>query len=183
MTTNSEYDEVLDLLGQVERPPSPRPVAGASDEQLAALRRTLGFEPPAVLIDWLRVCNGVIAGPGGLYGAAPPEDFLDIGGVLEMYPAWRENRWIPVAGDGTGNQYVLDATRQHLDADAVYFVDVSEDPDALSYVVGSSLGRFFRLLLLSDLGDRRWPFKQDHVSAEDPDLLAVNPPNLLPWNA
>ena len=158
-------------------------MAGASDEQLAGLRRTLGFEPPVELIDWLRVCNGVIAGPGGLYGADPPEDFLDIGGVLALYPAWRESQWIPVAGDGNGNQYVLDATRQHFEGDAVYFVDVMEDPDALSYVVSSSLGRFLRLLLLADLGDRRWPFDEAHVSAADPAILAVDPSELLPWNA
>ena len=180
---NSDYNGVLDLLGQVERPPSPRPVTGASDEQLARLRESLGFDPPAVLVDWLRVCNGVIAGPGGLYGAEPPEDFLAIGGVLELHPGWRENRWIPVAGDGTGNQYVLDTTRQHLDHDAVYFVDVMEDPDALGYVAGSSLGRFLHFLLRSDLGDRRWPFKEEYVSAEDPELLAVEPNILLPWNA
>jgi cell wall assembly regulator SMI1 len=175
------YDDVLDLLERVERPPSPRPVSGASDEQLAGLRRTLGFEPPAELLAWLRVCNGVIAGPGGLYGADPPEDFLDI--AVTLHPGWRENRWIPVAGDGTGNQYVLDASRQHFDGDAVYFVDVMEDPDALSYAVASSLEQLFRFLLLSDLGDRRWPFDKAHVSTADPALLAVTPPNLLPWNA
>jgi cell wall assembly regulator SMI1 len=175
------YDDILELLERVERPPSPRAVSGASDEQLAGLRRTLGFELPAELNRWLRVCNGVIAGPGGLYGADPPEDFLDIDGPLR--PGWRENRWIPVAGDGTGNQYVLDASRRHFDGDAVYFVDVMEDPDALSYVVASSLERFLRFLLLADLGDRRWPFDETHVSAVDPALPAVDPPNLLPWNA
>ncbi|HEY0693985.1 MAG TPA: SMI1/KNR4 family protein [Kribbella sp.] len=183
MTANSGYDEVLDLLAEVERPPSRRPVAGAADEQLDGLCRALAFEPPAELLDWLRVCNGVIAGPGGIYGADPPENFLDIGGVLELLPSWRENRWIPVAGDGTGNHYVLDATRQHLDRDAVYFVDVMEDPDALSYLVASSLERFLRFLLLADLGDRRWPFDEEHVSAEDPAIVAVGPASLLPWNA
>lgn len=183
MTAHSGYDEVLGLLEQVERPPSPRPVTGATDEQLGGLRRALGFEPPEELLDWLRVCNGVIAGPGGIYGADPPEDFLDIAGVLELFPSWRENSWIPVAGDGTGNHYVLDAARRHLDRDAVYFVDVMEDPDALSYLVGSSLERFLRFLLPAELGDRRWPFDQEYVSAEDPAITAVDPAVLLPWNA
>jgi cell wall assembly regulator SMI1 len=158
-------------------------VSGATDKQFDQLRQAIGFEPPADLVDWLRVCNGVIAGPGGLYGASPPEDFLDIAGLLQLFPHWRDNRWIPVAGDGNGNHYVLDAGRQHLDRDAVYFVDVMEDPDELSYVVGSSLARFLRFLLLSDLGDRRWPFDEAYVSAEDPAILAVEPDTLLPWNA
>jgi hypothetical protein len=100
------YSRVLDLLAEVERPPSPRPVSGATDEQLDALRRALTFEPEEDLASWLRTCNGVIAGPGGIYGVDPPEDFLDIDGVMELFPGWRENRWIPVAGDGTGNHYV-----------------------------------------------------------------------------
>jgi cell wall assembly regulator SMI1 len=158
-------------------------VSGATDEQLDGLRQALGFEPPADLVDWLRVCNGVIAGPGGIYGAAPPEDFLDIAGVLQLFPRWRDNRWIPVAGDGTGNHYVLDASRQHLDRDALFFVDVMEDPDELSYVVASSLDRFLRFLLRAELGDRRWPFDEEYVSAEDPEILAVDPAVLLPWNA
>jgi hypothetical protein len=65
----------------------------------------------------------------------------------------------------------------------VFFVDVMEDPEELSYVVASSLGRFLRFLLESDLGDRRWPFDEEYVTAEDPAIGAVDPPTLLPWNA
>lgn len=168
-------DDVLQLLEQVPRPPDDRGYSGASEEQLRSLSEFLGMPLPADLREWLRVCNGVVAGPGGVYGT------VDITTVLGIHPEWRDAGWIPVAGDGTGNHYVVDTRRRHLDTDAVFFIDVMEDPTALSYIAASTLRLFLTALLRKELGDRAWPFQQSYVASSDPALLAVHPPALLPW--
>lgn len=58
--------------------------------------------------------------------------------------------WIPVAGDGCGNSYILDASRSYIDSDAVFFVDTMESVDKVSYVAGSGLPYFLTFLLRGD---------------------------------
>jgi hypothetical protein len=183
MTAGQGFERALDLLGRVPRPPEARPCAGASKEQLSALEGELGYPVPASLVTWLSVCNGIVAGPGGLYGSRPADDFLDIGSTLRIHPDWRLKKWLPVAGDGNGNHYVIDAGRTHLDADAVYFVDVSEDALELAYIVGSNLDLFLVFLLDRETGVRGWPFDASYVLAHDPGIASVDSSALLPWNA
>jgi hypothetical protein len=174
---------VLDLLERVPRPPQARPCSGASREQLVALGRSLGYPVPTSLVTWLSLCNGVIAGPGGLYGSAPADDFLDIDSVLRLHPDWRVKKWLPVAGDGNGNHYVIDASHAHLDTDAVYFIDVSEDALRLAYIVASDLEHFLAFLLEGEIDVRGWPFDAGYVIGRDPAISSVDSPMLLPWNA
>lgn len=183
MTAGREFERVLDLLGRVPRPPEAPPCAGASKEQLSALEGELGYAAPSSLVAWLSLCNGIIAGPGGLYGSGPTDDFLDIGSVLRIHPDWQLKKWLPVAGDGNGNQYVIDASRAHLDADAVYFVDVSENAMELAYIVGSNLELFLVFLLDRETGVQGWPFDAHYVLARDPGIASVDSSALLPWNA
>lgn len=178
-----DYAAVLELLARVPRPPEAPPPAGATQEQLDALAAGLGYPVPGSVRAWLRACNGIIAGPGGLYGTQTAPDFLDIESVLARHPRWRPAGWLPVAGDGTGNHYVVDTRQQHLGTDAVFFVDVSADPDRLGYVVASGLRRFLLFLLEKEVGERRWPFDRGYVLDRDPGLAAVTPPDLLPWHA
>jgi cell wall assembly regulator SMI1 len=178
-----DYAAVLELLTRVPRPPEAPPPAGATEEQLDALDSALGYPTPDAVRGWLRACNGIIAGPGGLYGTQTALDFLDIESVLARYPQWQSAGWLPVAGDGTGNQYVVDTRREHLGTDAVFFVDVSADPDRLGYVVASGLRRFLLFLLEKEVGERRWPFDSGYTLDQDPDLAEVTPPELLPWHA
>jgi hypothetical protein len=83
------------------------------EQELAILRELvagaarLGHPLPAALAAWLSVCNGAAIGPGGVFGQRPDERFLDIVSVRERHPGWRRQGWIPVAGDGCGNYYVL----------------------------------------------------------------------------
>ena len=67
---------------------------------------------------------------------------------------WRDRGWLPVAGDGCGNQYVL----------------VSH---GIAYVVASDLWTFLRFLLLRETGDGRWPFDRRAVIAADPELAGL----------
>lgn len=179
-----DFSDVLTLLatapGLDEGQP---PIIGASPDDLRVLREQLGFDLPEQLVDWLMVCNGSLAGPGGLFGANQRNDFLDIAG--RMYDGWRERRWIPVAGDGCGDFYVLDASRTHLPTGGIFFIDQC-DYDALDYVVASTLGVFVRQLLLQDrqeITPDRWPFDQESALAADPRMAEVQPAQLLPWQS
>ena len=77
----------------------------------------------------------------------------------------------------------MDVSRAHLDADAVYFVDVSDDPLALAYIVASNLATFLVFLLEREMGAQGWPFDAAYVTARDPGITAVDSPALLPWHS
>jgi len=62
----------------------------------------------------------------------------------EFYPRWVELGWLPVAGDGCGNYYVL------RDDGAVGFVDTMKDPDQIDRQVAGDLLMFMTGLLASD---------------------------------
>jgi hypothetical protein len=60
---------------------------------------------------------------------------------LDLYPEWRTLGWLPVAGDGCGNYYVLagDGT--------VGFVDTTSDPGSVERQVSGDLLSFMTDLL------------------------------------
>lgn len=169
--------EVVSLLCEVPRAPEQPFPGGADDLELVDLERRLGEPVPAVLADWLRVCKGEAIGPGGVYGAWFGRDPNDVAARREDHSSWREQGWLPVAGDGCGNTYVL-STRGPLTG-SIGFIDSSE-PDDMAYVVASDLWRFLRFLFMAETGDRRWPFDQHSVLTADPALAAL-PGKLMPW--
>lgn len=141
-------------------------------------RQTARHRPSEELAAWLRVCKGAAIGPGGLFGARRDTDFLDMASRAAAYPGWRQLGWLPVAGDGFGNFYIL-LTRGPL-AGCVAFVEAVSGPDEITYVAASSLWSFLRFLFEAELGAKGWPFDWDVVLAADPDLARV-PAELLPW--
>jgi cell wall assembly regulator SMI1 len=169
--------EVVTLLREVPRAPEQPFPGGADDLELADLERRLGEPIPSVLADWLRVCKGEAIGPGGVYGARFDRDWLDVAAQRADRPSWREQGWLPVAGDGCGNTYVL-STRGPLTG-SIGFVDSSE-PDDMACVVASDLWRFLRFLFIAETGDGRWPFDQRSVLTADPALAAL-PNEFMPW--
>lgn len=175
----SSYETVLDLLEKVPLPPEGEKRQGASAEEMETLAATLGYFLPRELETWLMHVNGTLAGPGGIYGTGSCREFLDLQVVLELHPYWKARKWIPVAGDGMGNHYVLDASGTK--AQPVYFIDTHEDPEQLAYAVASSLPLFLVQLLRDELGQTGWPFQAQHVLGFDPTLEEVVPKRLLPW--
>lgn len=119
-------------------------IHGASEEQLTALRTRLGRDLPTRLADLLAVCNGAHIGPGGLFGQRPEEPYLDLPSYLELFPGWTAHGWIPVAGDGCGNYYVL------LADGSVGFVDTMRDPEALDDTRQPDLFAFIEYILVDD---------------------------------
>jgi hypothetical protein len=115
------------------------------------------------------------------YSASVYADGPDAFDILEFHPEWVGFDWIPIAGDGVGNYYVLDASRKHIDRDAVFFVDSMED-EGLTYIAASSLLIFLESLLEKELGEKRWPFVATYVLSVDPDIMRIRDTNLLPWH-
>jgi hypothetical protein len=170
--------EVRDMLANVPRAPEQPPVGGASEDDIADLVSRLGRSLPDDLLAWLRICRGEAIGPGGVFGARPDGPALDIQARLALYPSWDDHGWLPVAGDGCGNVYVL--IERGRAAGAVGFIDVLADPIAIGYLVASDLWHFLRFLFARELGERGWPFQADAVLSIDPHLSRV-PASLLPW--
>ncbi|MDP4502167.1 hypothetical protein [Nonomuraea turcica] len=54
---------------------------------------------PQELREWLQICRGSTAGPGGIFGIGTANGNLDITTHLGLHPEWRRKAWIPVAGD------------------------------------------------------------------------------------
>jgi hypothetical protein len=75
---------------------------------------------------------------------APGDDEPDMAGIRDLYPDWRTLGWLPVAGDGCGNYYVL-----ALDG-TVGFVDTMSDPGRLERRVSADLLSFMTDLLAAD---------------------------------
>jgi hypothetical protein len=152
---------------------------GASDQEIAALGDTLGIALPGDLQSWLRLNRGDVIGPGGVFGIRPNWDFVDITSRLADYPGWLERGWLPVAGDGCGNFYVLETTGPL--AGFVGFVDTISDPDGFAYVAASGLWQFMCFLLEAERDDYRsaWPFDRKYVLTQDPNL-ATAPSELQP---
>lgn len=169
------------MLRLVPHAPGDTPSPGATEEQVAAVQARYPMALPPAYLEWLRLCNGSMSGPGGIYGVGVGKEWIDALVVLDRHPGWAELGWVPVAGDGNGNTYVLDASRSHIDRDAVFFVDAMSD-GGLTYLAGSSLMVFFRGLLRKEAGEEdRWPFDANYVSTTDPDILLVRNAGLLPW--
>lgn len=177
---NQEGPHVEMLLGFLHRVPrAPEEVIeGASVGELAALRQVLGEEIPLQLKEWLQVCNGTTAGPGGIFGTGTDREYLNIEFYIEIYPVWRELDWIPVGGDGTGNYYILATGRHEVGFHAVFFVDMMDNWLHPSYCVASDLFHFLQFLMESELGARGWPFDRKYVESRDPNISAST---MLPW--
>ncbi|GAA4959136.1 AfsR/SARP family transcriptional regulator [Actinoplanes utahensis] len=159
--------EVLELLARASRSSDDEPIRGATGDEITELAARFPMPLPRLHVAWLRMCNGSMVEPGGLFGTALA------GRTLDRFPQWPARGRIPVAGDGNGNYYVLDAA-----SGAVYFLDTMEGDD-YAYVVGSDVMHFVRFLLE---GDRGWPFQRDYVTKRDPAILDVGDRSLLPWS-
>ena len=174
-------EDVLSLLPSLERPPGEALPDGASEEQIARAESVVGILFPPKLREWLSVCNGACVGPGGIVGLQQRRTIQDLSSILSLYPVWQSSGWIPVAGDGCGNYYVVDTSGRFGQGEPVLFVDVHDDMEAPAYIVASDVWHFLRFLFREELGDDRWPFSKRHVLVSDPEIERFSA--TLPWDA
>jgi hypothetical protein len=177
----SQFERVTELLRLVPSPPGEELPAGITAPRVRAVANRLRTRFPEELVEWLGVSNGPCVGPGGLFGVETGRDFLDIEYVTRLFPHWIDKGWIPVAGDGNGNYYVL---LNESDRHPVGFVEASVDADSLGFVVASSLSKFLEALLKKEVGrDTGWPFDRATVVAHDPEIQRLGSEFTLPWES
>ena len=171
------------VAGAVRAPADDEP-EGASAADLAVLSDRLGCTLPLALRNWLSVCRGAAVGPGGVFGERPDRPSLDMAVIRDLFPDWRLLGWLPVAGDGCGNYYVL-----ALDG-TVGFVDTMSDPGRLERHVSADLVSFMTDLLAADqvLPRLETPFSASERGGEagSRDLARVRPgsiPEAASWCA
>lgn len=162
--------QISELLKQVPRPPEDSIPAGVTDLEVARFETRTGIMVPAMLRSWLHLTNGPCVGPGGFYGIHPLRSHLDIEELLNRFPDWTKKRWIPVAGDGCGNHYIMPTQQEFGLGYPMVFIDLGRSVDSPSYVVSSDLEHFIVGILRNEMGDAGWPFKQDLTLEFDPRL-------------
>lgn len=158
----------------------PEPPRRATSMEIDELGKAIEVPIPDEVREWLSVCNGsgLI---GGFYGTASGAGY-SIAYVLDLCPDWKAKGWIPVAGDGCGNEYILSTRPEDGVGNPVFFIDSSIDPQRIHYVVASGLWHFLRFIYLDELGDHSWPFDKAAVVSQDPSIVTcTNHPK--PWEA
>jgi hypothetical protein len=173
---------VRNLLELVPRPPEAAIPGGLADEDIDAFQSELGYTVPPPLREWLRVSNGPCVGPGGLFGIGAVPKHLSIQHHLSLYPEWGAKKWLPVAGDGCGNYYLLVAAHDFGAGFPVVFVEPMVDVSSPIYVAASGLWSFLDFILRKELAKSSWPFGRAEVVAQDPGILDVTGVP-LPWDA
>lgn len=168
------------VLANVPQPPGESLPSGASDAELNSFSDRTGIVLPNEFRQWLKFTNGACVGPGGLFGIRTALPFLDIETYFGMYPSWREKKWLPIAGDGCGNYYVIATQSEYGVGYPVLFIETFASSDLPAYIVASDLEHFLHFLFEKEIGNRTWPFDERTVTKKDPAIL--NFANVsLPW--
>lgn len=183
-----EVEAVKDLLPKLQRPPKVALPGGASDADIQAFSDRTGIQVPPPFAAWLKLCNGPLVGPGGLFGIPPVRKHLSIEYIFEIYPEWHERAWIPISSDGCGNYYVLATVQEFGPGWPVLFIEPIQSAREPAYIVASGVWRFLVFLLEDellhelDILDTPWPFDRAEVTRRDPEIESFTGVS-MPWDA
>lgn len=176
----NDWLDIETLLRELALPPGKRLPSGADESVIREMEISFGRKVPDELRALLTISNGPCVGAGGIFGFATADQHLDIKFYWSIFPAWRERGWIPVAGDGCGNYYVLVTGREFGAIRPVIFVEASVDADSGAYIAASGLRSFCKFYLKAGTGEKRWPYGDEYVIEHDPDVLRREE-IALPW--
>lgn len=159
----------------------------ATNEELENFERFHDFVLPSEVKSWLRQCNGASINPGGFYSLfGKDDDDVSIDWHLNEFPDWKRRGWIPIAGDGCGDVYILDSSIfiPSTGTHPVFFLDQA-DYDMPNYVVASGLWKFLFFILENEIRrqqglDAYWPFEKVKVVVKDPQIVEC-PGIPMPW--
>lgn len=172
--------ELVDLARRAPSPPG-HELTGASEAEIKSLESEADRTLSPSFERWLKAVNGAMLGPGGLFGIRNAKDFLSIRQYWDIFPEWKSMGWIPVAGNGLGDYWVAVPRGPDGDPDWVAFINTHEDPLEVERFFASSVTRFVKFLLESELGERRWPADREYDLEHDPSLAAT-PEEKAPWS-
>jgi cell wall assembly regulator SMI1 len=178
MTVQEEVVRLLKLVARLRNLTLPE---GASEHEIAGLSARLNITIPSELKEWLHSYNGPNIGYGGTFGILPSDPFLDIESHYNYSATWKQKGWIPIAGDGCGDFYVLDTSYKLGSMHPVYFLD-QQDFEHPDYVVASGLWSFLRFLLQKEMGHDFWPFEKEEVLEQDPALAEYRGEAPFAWD-
>jgi cell wall assembly regulator SMI1 len=173
--------EIQNLLAQCQLPPEDTLPDGCSDADLNGFEERTRISMPHDLRAWLKLSNGPCVGPGGLFGVRPNRTGLGIESRLDIFPSWKVRKWIPIAGDGCGNYYIVPTLNDYGKGFPVVFLDTMDSRDSAAYIVSSDIGHFLVSLLEQELGASDWPFNEKVVVERDPRILKFKGVR-LPWS-
>jgi hypothetical protein len=178
-------ERIRELLAQVPSPPGEGIPDGVATGEIEEFERRTGLVAPDPLREWLQLTNGPCVGPGGYFGIHPKRLELDIEHILDIYPEFLAKKWIPVAGDGCGNYYVVPTHQEYGQGFPVLFIEAVVDYLSPAYIAASDLAHFLPWILekeLCEIGEHGWPFDEQFVTNNDPQILSFHDVP-LPWNA
>lgn len=178
------FEEVQDLAHRAAKLNLIEPTLppGAGDAEIAGFEIRTGLTIPPAFREWLKFTNGPTIGAGGVRGVQTSHEADDIESHYDWHPEWREKGWIPIAGDGCGDYYVIATQEHNSQGHPVFFIDCHLDPLTPAYIVASNVLSFLRFYLRRDLGERGWPFDRAKMLAEDPAIAEPTTAD-LPWEA
>lgn len=177
-TAHQLFGELQLLVQRVPRAPEDAIPPGVSEQEVEEFAARNQLTVPTELAQYLELSNGPCIGPGGLLGIRTTRPDLDIESIYRIFPDWRAKQWIPVAGDGCGNYYVVVPVAGRS---PVVFVDTGLDAMKPDYVVASGVLRFLCSLLQQELTPTGWPFEEALVRRLDPDLASFGAWLPMPW--
>jgi len=168
--TTKKIEKIIELLKIVPKAPEHEIPEGLSAKEVLGAEQRIGISLPEELIKWLSISNGPCVGPGGIAGINPGKIGLDIEEHLARYRSWKKLGWIPIAGDGCGNFYVIDTKKKTTYGHPIYFIEAIIDPEIPDYVAASNIWSFLLFLLEEELGNHKWPFDKEYVIKKDPGI-------------
>ena len=175
-------EEILAMVQQVKLPPGETLPPGIGSDEIDAFSRRTRLHVPPELTEWLKICNGPCFNPEGTYGIGVSRKILDIESKLKLKPEYLSLGWIPLAGDGCGDYYLVATKEEYGPGYPVFFIDHEIAYDQPRYIVASSIAHFLRFYLEESLGAYYWPFTKDKVLEKDPDICGFHGIR-LPWDA
>lgn len=179
MTDN--VSQVVKLLHEVPLPPGERVPGGVADAELDAFTTRTGIHMPSSLRTWLAITNAPSIGAWDVFGIESRHEYLNIEHHYQRLPAWKQKKWIPVAGDGRARYYVLITWEEFGPGFPVVYVDANTSVDKPAFIVASDLWCFLRALLEKERSNTRWPFDKDELLAFDPEIARFEGV-AMPWD-
>lgn len=174
-------ENILNIVKKLEMPEDESIPMGASVTDLECFEKYWGEKLPDKFRKWMLACNGPFVGPEGIVGINKPRKCQDIFFLYSIYPEWKELRWIPIAGDGLGNYYVMVTGNEHGAGQPIVFIDTMSSRITPEYLVASDIFIFLYFFIDSELNKINWPFNSEQVVASDPEILRFKNVS-LPWD-
>jgi len=138
---------------------------GAKVEEIQRGEAISGIAFTTELKDWLSAVNGLELQGVIFYSV---QNMID---TLYEYPIYKEKRFLPIAGDGCGSDYVMMYEKSLIDPPIGMVEGVKRD--RINGLCASSLYHFIYYFIRHsrDVEEYPWPGNKDFVLEVDPNIL------------